>query len=322
MSMFKGRKSPVSAPVLATLALALGALVVSTSGDASAASVSKEWKKVAKDLRNAVRSEAKADYLVARARASTLDSDERDEALDEAKEEFKEAKALANEQFGARLDLAALLEEDGIYRHDVDPADFVAVIDNPLMPLFPGTTRTYVAETEEGTETIVVTVLAEKKEILGVMCTVVRDTVRLDGVLVEDTLDWFAQDVDGNVWYFGEIALNYEDGDITDVDGSWRSGVDGAQPGIVMPAAPVVGRAYRQEFLAGEAEDWAQVLALDASATVPFGSFAGCLQTLDATPMEPDAVEHKYYAPGIGVVLEVDPETNERVELVSVTTDN
>jgi hypothetical protein len=283
---------------------------------------SKVWKSVAGDLRAAAKLELKADYLVALARAQTLATEaERDAAREEATEEFRDEKSLPNEQYEARLELAESLGETELYRVDVDPADFVAVIDNPLMPLTPGTTRTYRAVTEDGTETIVVTVTDETKEILGVACTVVRDTVSLDGVLVEDTYDWFAQDAQGNVWYFGELSFEYEDGEISGVDGSWKAGVDGAQPGIVMPAAPQVGRTYRQEFYLGEAEDYASVLALAETVTVPAGTYANCLQTLDATPMEPDTIEHKYYAPGVGVVLEVDVESGERVELISVTTE-
>lgn len=311
---------------LAIPVAAVALLVAAPDGPAEArgrgAKPSKVWKSVAGGLRTAGKLELKADYLVALARAETLASDaERDAAREEATEEYRDEKSLPNEQYDARLELAEALGETDLYRVDVDPADFVAVIDNPLMPLTPGTTRTYRAVTEEGTETIVVTVTDETKEILGVTCTVVRDTVSLDGVLVEDTFDWFAQDVQGNVWYFGELSFEYEDGEISGVDGSWKAGVDGAQPGIVMPAAPQLGQTYRQEFYLGEAEDYASVLALAENVTVPAGTYANCLQTLDVTPMEPDTIEHKYYAPGVGVVLEVDVESGERVELISVTTD-
>jgi len=308
----------------ALLLLGLGAtLAVVPPGRAEAGpKAGKLWRNLAKKLRNSVKAEAKADYQLALARASLLedeDEDERDEALDDARDEFEETRELAGDQYEARLDLASRLGEDTAYTVDVDPDDFVSVIDNPLMPLTPGTTRTYEAETEDGTETIVVTVLHETKEILGVECVVVRDTVSLDGVLVEDTLDWFAQDVEGNVWYFGEIALNYEDGDISDVDGSWIAGKDGAHPGIVMHAAPAVGMLYRQEFYLGEAEDYAEVLAVGETVTVPLGTYTGCVKTFDGTPMEPDAMENKYYAPGVGVVLEVDVESGERVELIDVS---
>jgi len=305
--------------VVMPLALAAGAVLALAAGDAAAGpKVGREWKSAAKDLRNSVKNEAKADWFLARARAATLDEEEREEFLDEAKDEFREAKSLANDQYRARLDLAEALHEHGLYSVEIDPLDFVDGVTNPLMPLTPGVTRNYEAETEEGLETIVVTVLYESKQILGVNCTVVRDTVYLDGEIVEDTHDWFAQDAEGNVWYFGEIALNYEDGELADVDGSWKAGVDGAQPGIVMPAALAPGQTFRQEFYLGEAEDFGTILSLNSPASVPYGDFANCLQTMDGTPMEPEAVEHKYYAPGIGVVLEVDIESGERVELVSV----
>lgn len=282
---------------------------------------SRAWRKAAARVRSSVRAEASADWFLALARIDTLPEDEREDALDEAREEFRETKSLANEQYHARLDLAADLEEGDLYSVAIDPADFVSGVSHPLMPLTPGNTWTYQAETEDGTETIVVTVLGETRTILGVTCTVVRDTVSIGGDLVEDTHDWFAQDAAGNVWYFGEISLNYEDGQISDVDGSWEAGVDGAQPGIVMLATPAVDTIYRQEFYLGEAEDYGQVLSLTASATVPFGAFTNCLQTFDGSPMEPDAAEHKFYAPNVGLVLEVDPESGERVELISFTTD-
>jgi hypothetical protein len=156
--------------------------------------------------------------------------------------------------------------------------------------------------------------------ILGVTTIVVRDVVVDDeGGFVEDTDDWFAQDVAGNVWYFGEIAKNYEDGEFVDIEGSWTAGVDGAKPGIVMPASPTVDAVYRQEFALGNAEDAAEVLGTSESATTPGGSCAGtCVLTRDFTPIEPDALEHKYYAPGIGLILELDPESGERTELVSI----
>ncbi|HEX6010848.1 MAG TPA: hypothetical protein VFY87_03395, partial [Geminicoccaceae bacterium] len=164
----------------------------------------------------------------------------------------------------------------------------------------------------------VVSVTGETEEILGVRCTVVQDTVTLDGVLVEDTTDWFAQDRLGNVWYFEEIARNYENGDLANLDGSWRAGVDGAQPGIVMRARPRAGEVYRQEFRLGDAEDLAQVLSLSGDAAVPAASCGDCVVTRDFTPLEPDLVERKFYAPGIGLILEVDLETGERVELVEI----
>lgn len=213
-------------------------------------------------------------------------------------------------------------DDDSAYNPDIDPADFVAGIDNPFMPLVPGTTRTYETETDEGLETVVVTVTDETKVIMGVTCVVVRDTASLEGSVIEDTYDWFAQDVDGNVWYFGEDTAEYEDGEIVSTEGSWEAGVDEALPGIVMEGDPQVGDVYRQEYLEGEAEDMGEVLSLDESVTVPYGSFEHCLMTKDWTPLEPGIVEHKYFCKGVGEVLaELVEGGSEREELVDVTTE-
>lgn len=208
--------------------------------------------------------------------------------------------------------------DGGDYAVSIDPAQFVTTIDNPWMPLLPGNRWVYEAETDEGIERIEVVVTSEVRTVMGVTTVVVRDTVTLDGELIEDTFDWFAQDVKGNVWYFGEDSKEYEDGEMTTTAGSWEAGVDGALPGIIMPAGPEVGHAYRQEFYAGVAEDMAQVIGLAGSATVPFGAFTGLLVTREWTPLEPDVVEEKYYSRGIGVVQEVGVEGEfDRAELVN-----
>ena len=183
------------------------------------------------------------------------------------------------------------------YRQTIDPANFAATIDNPFFPLQPGTTWTY-----GGDEKVVVTVMSDTKPILGVPTTVVRDQVFVDGELEEDTLDWFAQDRQGNVWYFGEQTAEYTNGKISSTKGSWTGGVDGAQPGIVMLAKPQAGDSYRQEYLAGEAEDLAQVTALSGKVTVPAGSYRDVLVTEEWTPLEPDFRERKTYARGVGLV--------------------
>jgi hypothetical protein len=155
---------------------------------------------------------------------------------------------------------------------------------------------------------------------MGISAVVVRDTVTMEGELVEDTYDWFAQDRDGNVWYLGEETAEYEDGEVVSTEGSWEAGVDGALPGIVMPAQPAVGDAYRQEFYAGEAEDLAEVVRLGASETVPFGDVDDLVVIEEWNPLEPEAVEEKYFAPGVGLVLEVKTAGGEgRVELLEHT---
>ena len=141
--------------------------------------------------------------------------------------------------------------------------------------------------------------------------------------MAEDTFDWFAQDKDGNVWYFGEDSKEYEDGKVVSTEGSWESGVDGAKPGIVMKANPQVGDAYRQEYYEDEAEDMAEVVSLNEAVSVPQGSFENCLKTKEWTPLEPDIVENKYYAPGVGLVMEVAVEGESgKVELLEIRTQN
>ncbi|HEV8683263.1 MAG TPA: hypothetical protein VGS09_10920 [Actinomycetota bacterium] len=190
------------------------------------------------------------------------------------------------------------------YRPQIDPADFVEVIDNPYFPLTPGTTHVYRGVSGGEREVVRVTVTDNTKDILGISATVVRDQVFVDGKLAEDTLDWYAQDRQGNVWYMGEDTKEYEDGKVVSTEGSWEAGVDGAQAGVIMPAQPEIGLTYRQEYYEGEAEDLAKAVALDETVEVPAGFFIGVLVTEDWTPLEPKLLERKYYAPGIGVVFE------------------
>jgi hypothetical protein len=199
------------------------------------------------------------------------------------------------------------------------PGDFVATIDNPFMPLVPGTRMMYEGPTDAGLERIDYFVTRETRDVMGVTCVVVRDTVTLNGELIEDTYEWYAQDNNGNVWYFGEDSKEYKRGKVVSTTGSWEAGIDGAQPGIVMPASPTAGPSYRQEYYAGEAEDMAKVDRLGMSVTVPYGSFTGVLRTLEWTPLEPGFYEYKYYAPGVGLVLEAVRGSRERVELLSIS---
>ena len=192
--------------------------------------------------------------------------------------------------------------DGGNYAPELDPADFVERINHPLLPFVPGSRWVY--ESIDGAERVEVEVLEETREILGITATVVHDRVWEDGELVEDTFDWYAQDRDGTVWYLGEDSKEFENGEVVSTAGSWEAGVDGALPGILMRANPAVGEVYRQEFYVNEAEDMAQVLQLDGTAAVAFGSFDGLLVTQEWTPLEPDVIENKAYAPGIGLVLE------------------
>jgi hypothetical protein len=217
--------------------------------------------------------------------------------------------------------LAATPEATPAYPVTIDLADFVETIDNPWFPLTPGTTWIYEGESDGELERNEVTVTHETKTILGVTCVVVRDTVLIDGEVVEDTLDWYAQDTEGNVWYFGEESKDYEDGELVSTEGSWEAGVDGAQPGIIMLAEPAVGDRYQQEYYEGEAEDKGEVVATGETVTVPYGTFEDVLVTEDINPFEPGKVEQKSYAPGIGMILaEYVQGGDERIELIEVRT--
>jgi hypothetical protein len=212
-------------------------------------------------------------------------------------------------------------EDPAAYAPRIDPADFTTVVDNPYFPLMPGTRWVYEGTGDDGErERKVVEFTTDTRTVMGVTCVVVRDTVTADGELIEDTFDWYAQDGRGNVWYFGEDTTEYENGKPVNHNGAWRAGAGGAQPGIVMKGSPAVGDHYRQEYLRGEAEDMADVIALDRTTAVPFGSFDRVLVTKDYTPLEPGMIEHKFYAAGVGTLREVKVEGgNAQVELVEMT---
>ena len=186
-------------------------------------------------------------------------------------------------------------------------------------------------EGEEITETITVRVTDKTKLIDGITCIVVNDLVieGEDDTPIEDTDDWYAQDLAGNVWYCGEISENFElfDGDnpeeaeLVDIDGSWKAGRDGAKAGILFPAIPQVGDIIRQEVAWGEAEDVIEILSLTGSeSTGPASCLDNCLVTRDFTPLDPAANENKYYVPGIGFIVEINLENGERLELVEFST--
>ncbi len=172
-------------------------------------------------------------------------------------------------------------------------------INNPYFPLVPGTRFTYKGSFQKTSVVDIVTVTHNVVTLSGVKTIEVRDQVFEAGVLREDTLDWYAQDDVGNVWYFGELATELPAGTH---DGSWTAGVNGAQPGYIMEVAPKVGDGYCQENAPGVAQDAAQVVSVSASRSVPFGSFTGnVLQTKDYSLLEPKN-ENKFYAPGIGMI--------------------
>jgi hypothetical protein len=204
----------------------------------------------------------------------------------------------------------------------LDPADFTTEIDNPYWPMKVGSRWVYGETDAEGNRMrVVVTVTDQTKEIAnGVTARVVHDVVSQDGEPVEVTDDWYAQDSDGNIWYLGEDTAEYENGKVVTREGSFEAGVDGAQAGIIMPGDPQPGLTYRQEYYAGQAEDFASVVSIEATVEIPFGSFDGVLQTEDVNPLgKPKQVENKFFAKGIGLVLAEAVGSGDREELVSYT---
>ena len=204
---------------------------------------------------------------------------------------------------------------------DLDPADFTVDITNPWWPMAVGDRWVYEeSDGEGGVAKVEVTVLDRTKTVAaGVKGRVVHDIVTEDGEVIEDTLDYYAQDADGNIWYLGEKTAEYENGKVKTTEGSWEAGVDGGQAGIAVPADPRAGTGYRQEYLADHAEDDGFVLSTDEQVQTPTGLYEGALMTRDTTPLEPKLVELKYYAPGVGPVMEV-PVSGESGRTVLVET--
>jgi hypothetical protein len=206
------------------------------------------------------------------------------------------------------LPAAATSGEAFDYAPRFDPHDFVPEVDNRFFPLAPGTRYVYRGVEDGEQETNVTIVTHDRKTILGISATVVFDRVFVHGELKEKTFDWYAQDSRGNVWYLGEDTKEYEDGKVVSTEGSWKAGVHGAEPGIIMPAHPQVGQRYRQEFLAGEAEDRARVTGVDMDLTLHYGAFDHCIRPVEWTRLEPGVKEAKVYCPRVGFVAAVGEE--------------
>jgi len=211
-----------------------------------------------------------------------------------------------------------------------NPADFSLPGVSTYFPQAVGTTYIYWAETEDELIRDEITITFDTKVILGVTCTVVYDVEwvspdeGLNWYKTEETYDWYAWDNDGNVWYFGEDTVEYSFDEYwnpagSSNEGSWEAGVDGALPGIVMPADPMTGMCYQQEYYEGEAEDMGKVLRLDVDVSIDLNDYEGCLKTKEWTPLDPGTVEHKYYAPGVGLVyIEELKEKTVKVELIEI----
>lgn len=202
----------------------------------------------------------------------------------------------------------------------LNPADFTTSIDNPYWPMRPGTRWVYRETGPDGTrQRVVVTVTNRTRKIAnGITARVVTDVVTEGGKPVEVTDDWYAQDKAGNIWYLGERTKEYENGKFKSTSGSFEAGVKGAQAGIALPANPVPGMTYRQEYFKGEAEDKAAIVSLDEQAEVPLRHYRDIVMTRDTNPLEPKVLEFKFYARGVGPVLAIGVSGgNDREELVS-----
>ena len=316
------RSKRQSRRLLAGAVLAVGALLVSNLVNRSVAAGGPDaCQKTAAEALASCRAGAQSDYDLALGKCVNVsDPAARKACQRQAAADLADALQTCKDGFASRL---AACQKLGPAPYDpvIDPANFVGQIDNPYFPLVPGTTFIYEGQTSQGLSRDEFAVTHNTRVIDGVTCVEVRDSVFTADVLTEDTLDWFAQDKDGNVWYFGENTHELEDGLITTIDGTFMAGVNGDKPGIIMKAHPAVGDFYRQEFSLGNAEDNAETLSLTESVTVPFGTFDHCLKSEETTPLEPDALEDKFYAPGVGNVLTVDEITGERDELVQIITE-
>jgi len=321
-----------------------------------AAGASGRCYKTAEYAYNACRNEVKDDYWIALGNCKNIsDGEERDECREDAEEELAEARALCTDQRKARLNLCKALGK-GRYDPRLDPADFIdpAFIDagnaNPYFPLVPGTQWVYEARDEDDNllERITVTVTGETKTIeypeeSGNLfsCVVVNDVVEAfkggdeeedtNYTVIEDTDDWYIQHaITRDVWYMGEVSQAFEedlDGEIevVELEGSWKAGRDFDKPGILMHGDPdpanLTPTTYRQEFSLGNAEDVAKVRRKGGIAvSVPYGDFdVDVVKTKEWTPVEPDVKEFKYYAPGVGMIKEENPEDGESVVLIDKT---
>jgi len=330
----KNRKS-ILIPVL-TVFMLPGLCANATSAEAPGCSAA------ARSLFLACGFDNKDDYLVQRATCLDTNGDTGD-CLDEAGEALSEGRAECAEVRDARLELCGFLADaahvpefgEDFVDHFVDPLQIGVTIDpNPWFPLVQGYEWVYEGTSvdeetdEEVTEVITVTVTSQLKNFDGVKCLTVRDVVAEDEEVMEITDDWYAQDVEGNLWYCGEISQNFEffegddpeEAELVDLDGSWKALREGDEAGILLPFAPEVGSVIRQELSYTDAEDVIEILALDGDESSAVASCnGGCLVTRDFTPLEPGEEENKFYVSGIGLIIELKPGTDERVELIEFT---
>ena len=324
------RAIPRAARLVAGLlasSLVIGTTALGTSADERDTSADERGRggfcsRTAKAALLACGNEVQDDFWIAKGICINLSDDaERKRCNADAQAARRDGPDLCQEQYRARLDVCGLVGEDR-YDPEFDPAQFVdpdeigvSVAPNPYFPLIRGTRWVYNGPDETFTDTVT----DKTKLIDGVTCRVVHDEIEKDGVIVEITDDWFAQDLAGNVWYCGEIVQELEtfEGDdpaepeLLGITGSWKAGREGGKPGIFVLVAPQVGDAYRAEVSLGQAEDVAEVISITGTEGVPAAQCNNdCLVTREFTPLEPGVEEFFYYAPGVGLILEVDGEGN------------
>jgi hypothetical protein len=189
----------------------------------------------------------------------------------------------------------------------MEDCTFATLGRSPFFPLVPGQVSTFKGEVDGELEELTITTQDATIDIAGVLARVVEERHYVDGELVEVSLNYFSHCTENNtVFYFGEDVDNYENGEIINHDGSWRHGTAGATAGVIVPGLPLVGARYFQEIAPGVALDRAEVRQVDVTARTPFGNFTGVLVTEETTPLEPDALETKRYAPGVGLIQDAE----------------
>ena len=300
----------------------IGVAIVTIGLSGSGMAATDFCQNTAQDALNGCQDVAESAQSVALGKCENIsDPAARTDCRKQATADFQDALQTCQDGYASRH---AACQKFGPARYDpvIDPANFVRHVTNPFFPLPPGQTFVYEGQSPDGFTHEDFIVTHKTKVILGVTCTEVHDVVYLDGKLAEDTLDWFAQDKQGNVWYFGENTEELIDGRPSTLAGTFTAGINNDKPGIVMEGNSLVGDFYRQEFALATAEDNALVVSLNATVTVPRGTFTHCLKTLETTPLEPDARENKYYASGVGNVLTVDLQTGSKIKLVRIHPNN
>ena len=307
--------------VIVPLALAAALLVFGAGPNphtdvALAAETSTPCERSARHAHRACMLDAEAEFWRAVSRCDHIpDSEARRVCRTVAREAYEESVAECEEVRTGRVALCSQLPM--AHHPEIDPDGFVAEVTNELFPLIPGTVWIYREVTEEGVFDTEIEVLTGKRRFSGIHCTPVVSTVTNDGEPVEQTIEWFAQDIEGNVWLFGEFSREYLNAQIIEIE-TWTTGREGAKPGIIMPANPAVGDFFRQGLAIDVSEDTATIVGSGETLQVPAGEFRDVWISIDESPLEPDDIEEKYYAPGVGMVLELDLVTGDRMELVEV----